>query len=304
MNNKENFERAVNKKGKFAKFAYDHNIGMYIFNKKDRSYWLGKESHYDVENFFYISDIPELGGQTAAFQLRVSNHPTKHEQWENSHCNGAAQADFCLNLIIGGRGVDQYIENPSKTIKMGSIDCYNFNYYNRPPEEQAEIDGIISQITSGQQPTIPYSKIVSLFGGGAMKVTPNDKELEFRGLNFGKRKNLIPKNMVPFGYTENKPKTDKPAAAKNTGPGQIRTYIDSAELPGTLKDGDVITLDGRKYKYDDGNFVFYPERIRRGTSTFDVQTPIEIRESRKKRVITLNEGAIRAIIRDVLTRIM
>ena len=70
-------------KGDLAKFSFEHNIGLHFQKEEDFAFWISDESHYVRDKFFYIDNF--RGQKTTAFQLRVSNHPTIHSQWENMH---------------------------------------------------------------------------------------------------------------------------------------------------------------------------------------------------------------------------
>lgn len=275
MNKKENFESAVKKKGEFAWFSYTHNIGTYFNKVQDRSIWLGQESHYDEDHFFYITGVPGFEDKRIAFQLRVANHPTAHRQWEESHSEGRdgtgkiirpdLKADFCLSLIMNplGRKVDEYNSAAAVTVRVTSIDC-NFDYYNKPKDEQEQIDAIIKQITDGASPTITFETVVSLFGGGNPRSTGPG---EVRPHNFEPRKNQPFNRGTFFKFTKD---------AKKIVSANARSEVKIDELPNGIKDGDIIEIDGREYKYDGKNDVLYLKKTRRGNEFFDEETPIPI----------------------------
>ena len=262
MNSEANFVPAVKEKGNFALFALTHNIGTDFYNEEDRSVWLGSESFYDEDHFFYISGIPELGGRTPAFQLRVSDHIVKPSQWEQSHSNGiisvpkqwdashsngeveteisrlnsknklrtrkmlkreGLMADFCLNLMFDKKehrllqdkekSDDNFYKNP-ESVNIGIINC-DCDYYQRDREGQQKVDEIIRQITSGEQPTIPYETLKSLFGN--CEFVSYGTQQDFRPHNFTKRDNMkkVYRGEKPYEYLPpTEPTTQEPDVVK------------------------------------------------------------------------------------------
>lgn len=298
MNRESAFEDAVKKKGEFAWFCYTHNIGTYFYKEEDRSLWLGAESHYDEDHFFFITGIPGLEDKKIAFQLRVSNHKTKHEQWEATHSEGyesinrriqkrpELKADFCLNLIMNplGRKSDDYNDNPAINTKVMSLDI-PFDYYGKPKEQQEEIDRILSQITNGLRPTITYDKIVSLFGEGEIRTSGPG---EYREHNFTDRNNQVFNRGKYYKFLQQKDKKDNAVSS------EIPTEFKMDDIP--LSDSGEFEFDKRKYYFDYENFVVYPEKTRRGNKYFDKKSPIQVVEH----VIKISDKDIMEMVKRVI----
>ena len=307
MNNKKKFEAAVKKKGLWAWFAYTHNIGQYFYDYKQRARFLGSESAYEEDTFFYITNVPGFEGKTIAFQLRVSNHRTVFSQWLTTHSKGIVtyngkrgflreklMADFCLNLIMNpcGRPEDGK-RNPSENdeIKIFCIDCY-FKYYDYPEdsEERNKIDKIIKAIVDGDQPTIDYSTLQTLFGPCKVRSSIGGAaDKEYREHNFGHRDNQrLTRNF--FDYVVNK--TDA----------KLESFPFSYIINNDISDGqEFVYKDGKKYKFDyDNNCVYFVNS--RGRCNEKDPIPINVDENR--RVVKLSINEIRNIVYRTLRKLL
>lgn len=290
MNNQKKFEQAVRNKGLWAWFAYTHGIGTYFYDFKQRAKFLGTESAYDEDHFFYITNVPGFEGKKAAFQLRVSNHRTVMSVWEKSHSNGIASvngnkverktlmADFCLNLILNPdkRQEEKIDREMTDKVRVCCIDCY-LKYYDYPEggEQRNQIDDFIAKITNGERPTIDYAELNSLFGRCVTRVSTTKGEPEFRSHNFGDRENQIVGRKT-FDFIVNQ-SNDK-----------VSSFPFSYIIDNDISDGDIFEYKGRNYKFDyDKNCVYFVNS--RGKYNEKDPIPVDVNESIRSIGLSLNE---------------
>ena len=280
-------------KGDFARFSYEHKIGFYFQSDKAFAKWFGEESHYDLDHFFYIDNFRGNenefdGSKSVAFQLRVSNHPVVHEQWEKTHSSRQdIRAEFCFNFILNPDG--RRHESPRDAIEnaVTSIDCDISDYYRgMEPERVAFIDKFVNSVVKGEQPHITYDDV--LYMGGAK----SEKPISIKGWespyirrsgknqhwkeNFGERKNLYQhRKNYKFLDDEN-----------DDLPSQISSEISLDDVldGGAESTGDKFEYQGRVYMFDAEHFLAYPEKVRgKGkakTTYFDMSSPTKIIENK------------------------
>lgn len=171
-------------RGDFAKFCWEHQIGV-DFTKDERTSrkyghpelnysfveWIGSDSHYDEDHFFFVTGLKGYEDKRVAFQLRVSNHIVNHKTWEGSHVHGHSRrniggkpinAAFSLNFIInpmGTYGNEAMVDQASTFV--GSIECDISDYYRgMSAERKAMIDDFVTRLESGERGlTISYEDI-------------------------------------------------------------------------------------------------------------------------------------------------
>lgn len=304
MNNRKKFEAAAKKKGPWAWFAYTHGIGQYFYDYKQRAIFLGTESAYDEDHFFYITNVPGFEGKKIAFQLRVSNHRTVLGQWENSHSNGNVNvngnrivrsnlmADFCLNLILNphGRPEDGKRDpSVSSKIRICCIDCY-LKYYDYPEgsEKRNAIDEFIKKIVEGERPTIDYSELNSLFGRCVTResITPGDPA--YREHNFADRENL-PMKRNTFDFVER----------QDDG---LPSFIPFSYLfDNGIEDGNEFMYKGRKYLYDYNSNCVYFINVR---GKVNKNNPIPVDSNESRRVVKLSINEIRTMVYNTLRKLL
>ena len=138
-NKKDVFEKILQLRSKAGWWAYKHGFPFYgykilnknkrnkqkedDFGKKVRANYLGQESWYDTDNFFWIK-FDELSDYICA-QLRISNHKTKHSKYFETHYQPKHIDCGCvLNLMIGGNNTLHPFEpSPSVDGAVISIDA-------------------------------------------------------------------------------------------------------------------------------------------------------------------------------------
>ena len=267
VNDRNRFRELAKWRGDFALFALDHNVGCYFEDEQARAYWLGEESHYDVEHFFYITNVPGYQNEKIAFQLRVSNHMSVDKRWENTHFN--YKADFCFNLIFNehnrdnaqGKLTDDDLKRrQAQRTKITTIDCI-CNYYKMGGEERKRIDEFVNAITSGKQPTISYGDIQRLFVGGYRTVRDNGRPAvdirssgpgtTARRENFLKRDNFtIERPYFPWKGEEEEIR-QKEKAEREAKKKELEAYA-SNEIPysvvANLSNGEVFSYEDAQYR--------------------------------------------------------
>lgn len=279
-----------NYRGDIGKFCYEHEIGLYFDSQESFAYWIGAESHYDEDNVFYIDGFPGRDGEfsdkkSVAFQLRVSNHPTIHFQWEKSHARPSGiRTEFCLNLYINPEGRKNETPKPSIEYAITDVNCDISDYYRGMPEDRkAKIDEIINRIkTNGAH--IAWDEILFICGEKKPKITttyPNG--VQHREENFGER--TVDKKIRRNFSLIDKEDDNKPS------PSQIPDFIPYSVIDGK-KDGEEFEYEGRTYKLEitDDDMVVYPIRIKHGIKYTNKSKPISIQENRLK--IKINRSDI------------
>jgi hypothetical protein len=184
VNYKKKFEELVKFKGNSCLWAYNHNIG---FNPrqlsikdndgniigyetkeesglKARARYLGQESWYDEEHFFWVKfpgdDKPLLT------QLRVSNHETKHSQWQKSHSEKrVVSCDTCLNIIIDETNRDTFNSDATTPFIITSIEVkYPLkNVFNDLINPNTPANIFIKQIQNDLKPVVTLQDINKIF---------------------------------------------------------------------------------------------------------------------------------------------
>ena len=161
--------------GDFAKFSYEHGIGLDNFTEqKSAAHWITEESHYYRRNFFYVTGLAgkentgvPLGKNIASFLLRVSNHPVSHKEWDvQQGSDRRIQGEFCLNLLINPekapnnkkRERDE-AENRGCTVIQCDISDY---YTTMNPARKQRIDNLVNSILAGESPTVSYEELQTL----------------------------------------------------------------------------------------------------------------------------------------------
>jgi len=286
-------------KGDIAKFSYEHGIGLYFTTQESFAEWIGAESHYDEDSIFYIDGFPGKNGEfsgkkSVAFQLRVSNHPTIHLQWESTHARPSGiRTEFCLNLYINPDG--RRCEKPRESTQYAVTDvtCDISSYYRGMPEKRRnKIDEIIHRIQSEKGAHIQWEEILFICGEKRPNITttyPNGKQ--HREENFGER-TVEKRNRKNFSLLD---KIDEPQQ-----PQGIPSSIPFSAVE-NFDDGDMFDYEGRKYllKYTEDNLVAYPVKTRRGKEYVDNSTEIII-EGR----INISHTDIFEMVRNVLKKLI
>ena len=292
VNSEKGFRKILDRRGDFARFAYDHNVGLYFPTKEARAYWLGAESHYDEDDFFYVTDVPGYEGKKVAFQLRVSNHPNIDSDWERVHSMGnfptyggkpvsrpEVKCDFCLNLIFNEDDRNSRIKDRNQQdlvasqFRVTTIDVI-CNYYRMTGEERREIDNFVNAVTSGQQPTISYKDIFRLFVGSYETRRKSGKpvlHLRYSGPGDAREHNFLKRENLPFdrGYY---------------GWNGERTIEDVTAIPlnfitdNGIQNGEAFEYKGKNFRFNEDNLVAYPIKVmRRSHEQYDdVEHPVEI----------------------------
>ena len=172
-------------RGDFAKFCWEHKIGIDFAPSKRNvklygtkvnvgfAEWIGDDSHYDYDHFFYVTDLKGFEGKKVAFQLRVSNHVVDHSVWDDKHVEGKIDrnetkeplnVNFALNFIINpmGRPADAALTNKAKSF-VSSIECDISDYYRgMSTERKALIDNFVDRVESGEKVVISYNDILKM----------------------------------------------------------------------------------------------------------------------------------------------
>ena len=159
--------------GNFAGYEAEEEAGL-----KARARYLGQESWYDEEHFFWVQLSEDE--KPLLTQLRVSNHETKHNQWQKTHSEKRAiKCDTCLNIIINPSTRDAFNSDASTPYRITSIEV---NY----PTEDALNDLVnpntpanvfIKKIQSGLAPTVTLDDINAIFDTEAIVVTSGGREV-------------------------------------------------------------------------------------------------------------------------------
>ena len=200
-NYQDNFEKWMKQRGKAGWWAYQHGIGMYarkrpedrnddIAMQKARARYMGQESWYDEDNYFWIK-IDEYP-KPLLCQLRVSNHITDFDSLYKTHSHdplGIVNCDTIFNLKIdpNTRDANKFVSTNAKH-RLISVEA-TFDPDNASKEEIKFVDNFIKRVQSGSQPLITMDQIKTWIDpnadvrfDGADNVRPNQ---------FLPRKNLI-----------------------------------------------------------------------------------------------------------------
>ena len=287
-------------KGPACLFAFTHRIGDDVFGIKgfptglQRALFLGAESWYDTNHYFYVTDIPhnELKDKKVAFTLRVSNHRVNPKTWEDNHSKPKdINCDFCLNLILNEQNRDE--PQDSINFKIGVINC-NFDYYNYPKDKQLKVDAIISDIVNGKQPTLKYSELVSLFGATPIKIS--GPSVSFRDENF---QNRVNRDFVP------------PKNSSQTG-GVAKQFTISQLIELGAENGKTFKFQGKEYFFDEDNWCCYALRKSRTKKPKEVvlkpndrkPIPIVDDDSIVTEMVNLNLSDICEMVKNVLKQLL
>ena len=322
VNNKKRFEELLDWRGDFAKFAYYHNIGCYFTSKKARAYWLGMESHYDNDHFFYITDVPGFEGKKLAFQLRVSNHAPHARNWETSHSNGnipsiddsgiikrpGLKADCCFNLIFNedardrrreARGEGEVRSSEARGVKVIIIDCV-CNYYKMNEGEQKRIDDFVNAITNGSQPSISYNDVFQLFAGRyPARRAYGEQPLNLR-VSGPENIELRPHNYGEGGRTNFDIKREIYGWNGERGNEEITEIPFSYLVDNGIEDKVEFEYKGKKFVFDEPNSVAYPlKKIRQRNA--DKKSAEQFAPDYEKPIpINLDESIVRIGARDIV----
>lgn len=283
VNDEEEFQRAIDYKGKFKRWAYDHNIGNYFPKRESRLIWLGKSSNYEEENFFYIK-LDDYEKPVLA-QLRVSNHNTYLPQWKESHSEGeyCSGCDFCLNLVIG-RDESFVIDNSSlegnQDYKITAINC-EFNPEDKTPEQLEKIEMFIKKVKEGKQPMITFQEIKELFDENPNVESWGDDVV--RDSNFNPRKNLVRSNTKNYPFIVKKtniPTNNDPQYVHQFNGNDLIDLLDNAQDIMPINDKanvyKMFVYNGINYIYDSNDDLVYPLCGKHGNKIY-LDKPIAIR---------------------------
>jgi len=183
-----NYKKELEDLAKFKSYscwwAYKHNIGFYprqepIKDKngkvigyetkedaglKARARYIGQESWYDEEHYFWIQfpseDKPLLA------QLRVSNHETKHSQWQKTHSEKrVVNCDTCLNIIINETNRDTFNSDATTPFIITSVEVkYPLkDALNDLVNPNTPVNIFIKQIQNGLKPIVTLNDINKIF---------------------------------------------------------------------------------------------------------------------------------------------
>lgn len=194
---KKAFEDAVMAKGPAAWLAYKYGIVNRVNVTKDiegkDSYFefienfLAMDSWYPEDEFFYVTDVPGFEGKAVAFQLRISNHKNKPNQWLISHMarkrrtNGKKtnqMAQFCINLMIDVTDYrlknDVELENDEQREMMKKYRIFfydvslsidrNCNFIGKTEEQNQKISDFLTKIGENIPFTISFGELEEMFG--------------------------------------------------------------------------------------------------------------------------------------------
>lgn len=227
----EDMTKFLQNKSKASLFALKHGI-MFTHkmidaeNERGFTDWIGHDSWYEEDNFFFVTEFPGYSGETIAFQLRVSDHTVNPNKEFKSHINRLENpqdistiqyAQFILNLIIDE--VPRKIPNEIYRKREGLtvLNC-KYNEEKSTPDELAKIDEFLRKLVNGSQPTISYPELIKLFGNDGSYI--ESYGLEYSDKNFIQRKNIRPRAL-------------RMKFLKRPG---IRVFSESSKLPFTVLD--------------------------------------------------------------------
>lgn len=177
VNYKKLFEKLIKRKGPAGWWAYTHGIGFNpVFEQdedadeneailKARARYIGQESWYDATHFLWIKLPNEQFAQLA--QIRVSNHCTKHDQWEKSHSNRRhINCDTCLNIIVGST-INRDPPQPALGNHLITSVEVEYDPSAQTDKERAVVDTFIKKVTDGLQPVVTLEQIDTMFNTNA-----------------------------------------------------------------------------------------------------------------------------------------
>ena len=276
-------------KGDLARFAYEHNIGLHFTSEKSFALWISDESHYARDKFFYVDNF--MGKKSTAFQLRVSNHPTIHAEWEKMHAGHKdVRAEFCLTLLINPYGRSHEKADGSRKTPVTCLQCDISDYYNGMPKDRVEfIDKFVNAVTAGEQPHITIDDI-RFMGGGVEPVETHSgpQGLQHGEHNFQTRPNLSLYNKN-YAFIE---KQEEPV--QNETPDHIPfEVVDGINL------GDTFEYKGQKYRYviQDDEFYGVPVKKIRTRSKNKEKQEMEYDDEAHKIII---ERKIKVGMQDIM----
>ena len=299
-------------RGDFAKFCWEHKIGIDFApsGKNVKRYgtkvnvgfaeWIGDDSHYDYDHFFYVTDLKGFEGKTVAFQLRVSNHVVDHSVWERKHIIGKIDrnetkeplnVNFALNFIINpmGRPAKDALSKDSEAF-VSSIECDISDYYRgMSTERKALIDNFVDRVESGEKVVISYNDIlkmdinseseqhiVKLVKDGNLPKT----YLEWKR-NPNQQYTMIRKSGSPIlsdddiNFTERKPLKLKPRTT-----GGLVTTVNGDGIPYSVingrKEGDIFEYNNVRYRltFNNDGTEAYAVRLRQSGRDRRTREPI------------------------------
>jgi hypothetical protein len=212
-------EKLAQEKSKAAVFALKNSI-MFTSDKSNidditaKLEWLGNDSWYDENNFFFVKDFPKFEGKTIAFQIRVSDHKLVPSRWYFSHVKrfmdvhnqkDAQYSQFAFNIIIDennrfSKEETERIMRYSKSEGIFVINC-NFDEEEKSPEQNLKIADFIKKIITGQRPTMSYNELYQLFGkNDGTGWEEKEYGSGYNDINFTQRNNIAPRFSRKFNF--------------------------------------------------------------------------------------------------------
>lgn len=313
-NYKDNFEKWVAERNHAIQFAYNHGIGLYAkksdSDKSDdvsrfraRARYLGQESWYDEDHFFYIKldglDKPLLS------QLRISNHRTHHETYQKSHSNdkyGRVQCDTVLNIIITNKNqaIDRCPFKPSTLSDRTIISIETtYNEKTKTAQQKKNLDDFISQLQNGDyvtnkngvvlkdtQPVITMQWIKD-------NIDPNPQIVITRGretLNKINPQYIRPNQYLKKGTIDNNPTLKMPPFYERPKVNVLPKQIDYGDLEETGEIRNIKGVDYEIYNYQGSKIAIAKD------GNMDTAYPLNSRGNLIKDKIAIYEGRINKII--------
>lgn len=308
-NYKDNFEKWMKARGKAGWYAYQHGIGMYAKRTKDdksddmarlkaRARYIGQESWYDEDNFFWLK-LDEYD-KPLICQLRVSNHYTQHDKYQETHSlNKLVQCDSVLNIKIGDYSREAF--RPATTEHaIISVDA-NYDIDNKTQQQIKNVDNFIKKIQNGEQPTITIQQIRAWIDPNARPRFSGGRNV--RQNQFEPRANIVRHRLkVPKWYER---KQQEQQQLPKEIPFDNLNFLDKTmEFKG--KEYELANYNDTDFAVDYDNLVAYPIKKKGGLS---MANPITINENKKykikmKRTIRLNESELKRMISESVRRVL